>query len=65
MRKKQAALLAFFCGISIFFIKLAAFFVSNSVALLSDALESIINIMASGLMVFSISISVRDPDKNH
>ena len=65
MRKKQAALLALFCGIIIFFLKITAFFVSNSVALLSDALESIINIMASGLMVFSISISERDPDKNH
>ena len=65
MRKKQAALIALLCGIAIFFLKIVAFFVSNSVALLSDALESIINIMASGLMVFSISISERDPDKNH
>ncbi|MBK5133746.1 cation transporter [Candidatus Bathyarchaeota archaeon] len=65
MRKKQAAIIAILCGIVIFFLKMAAFFVSNSVALLSDALESIINIMASGLMFFSISISERDPDQNH
>jgi cation diffusion facilitator family transporter len=65
MRKKQGAILALVCGIVIFFLKIAAFFVSNSVALLSDALESIINIAASGLMFFSISISDQDPDQNH
>ena len=65
MRKKQAAIIALICGIGIFLLKLFAFFVSNSIALLSDALESIINILASGLMFFSISISDRDPDKSH
>ena len=65
MRKKQVATIALICGVGIFFLKLAAYFVSNSVALLSDALESIINILASGLMFFSISISETDPDQNH
>jgi len=65
MRKKQAAIIALVCGIAIFFLKIAAFYVSNSVALLSDALESIINIVASGLMFFSISISEKAPDQSH
>ena len=65
MRKKHAATIALTCGIGIFFLKLAAFFVSNSVALLSDALESIVNILASALMFFSISISERAPDQSH
>ncbi|MEJ2113850.1 MAG: cation diffusion facilitator family transporter [Flavobacteriaceae bacterium] len=65
MRKKQAASIALICGVGIFFLKLAAFFVSNSVALLSDALESIINILASALMFFSIHLSDRDPDETH
>ena len=65
MRKKQAATIALICGVGIFLLKLFAFFVSNSVALLSDALESIINILASGLMFFSIFISDRDPDQSH
>jgi len=65
MRKKQAAIIAVVCGIVIFFLKIAAFFLSNSVALLSDALESIINILASGLMFFSLSISEKDPDQKH
>ena len=65
MRKKQAAIIALVCGIAIFVLKLSAFFVSNSVALLSDALESIINIVASGIMFVSISISERDPYQSH
>jgi len=65
MEKKQVALIALVCGIAIFGIKLVAYFISNSVALLSDALESIVNIAASGLMLFSVCISERAPDSNH
>jgi len=65
MEKKQAAVIAIFCGITIFGIKLVAYFISNSVALLSDALESIVNIAASGLMLFSVCVSERAPDSSH
>jgi cation diffusion facilitator family transporter len=65
MKKKQAALIALICGVAIFGIKLVAYFVSNSVALLSDALESIVNIAASALMLFSVCISERAPDSSH
>jgi cation diffusion facilitator family transporter len=65
MEKKQVAILAVICGIIIFCIKLVAYFISNSVALLSDALESIVNIAASGLMLFSVCISERAPDSSH
>jgi cation diffusion facilitator family transporter len=65
MNKKQAAVTALVCGIAIFAIKLVAYFVSNSVALLSDALESIVNIAASALMLLSVCISERAPDSSH
>ena len=65
MKKKQAALITLICGIAIFGIKLVAYSVSNSVALLSDALESIVNIAASGLMFFSVCVSERAPDSSH
>ena len=65
MRKRQAAYIALFGGITILFIKLLAFYVSNSVALLSDALESIVNIAASGLMLFSVWVSEKPPDESH
>jgi cation diffusion facilitator family transporter len=65
MRKRQAALIAIFGGAAVLIIKLAAYFVSNSVALLSDALESIVNIAASGLMLFSVWVSEMPADENH
>jgi cation diffusion facilitator family transporter len=65
MRKRQAALVAIFGGVVILFIKLLAYFVSNSVALLSDALESIVNIVASGLMLFSVWLSEKPADDSH
>ncbi|MEJ2242148.1 MAG: cation diffusion facilitator family transporter [Candidatus Bathyarchaeota archaeon] len=65
MEKKEAAILALIFGFTIFGIKLVAYFISNSVALLSDALESIVNIAASGLMLFSVCISERAPDSDH
>lgn len=65
MEKKQAAIVAIVCGVAIFGIKLVAYFLSNSVALLSDALESIVNIAASGLMLFSVCVSEKAPDSKH
>ncbi len=65
MQKKQIALIAILGGIIIFLIKLSAYFISNSVALLSDALESIVNIAASGLMFFSVWLSEKPADASH
>jgi len=47
MGKREAATAAVVGGLAIFVIKLLAYFMSGSVALLSDALESIVNIAAS------------------
>ena len=65
MQKRQVALVALFGGIIILLVKLLAYFVSNSVALLSDALESIVNIAASGLMLFSVWLSEKPADDSH
>jgi cation diffusion facilitator family transporter len=65
MQKKQIALLAIIGGVVVFFVKIAAYLVSNSVALLSDALESIVNIAASGLMFFSVWLSEKPADESH
>ena len=65
MQKKQAALIAITGGVVIFGIKLLAYFLSNSVALLSDALESIVNIAASALMFFSVRISEKAADEDY
>ncbi len=58
-------MIAIIGGSLIFSLKLAAFLVTDSVALLSDALESIINIVASIMMLISIRIAMVPEDVNH
>ncbi|MCJ7635828.1 cation diffusion facilitator family transporter [Candidatus Bathyarchaeota archaeon] len=65
MQKRRAAYIALLGGVTILLVKLLAYFVSNSVALLSDALESIVNIAASGLMLFSVWVSEKPADESH
>lgn len=46
-------------------VKFAAYEVTGSAAVLSDALESIVNVMASGFALFSVTLSARPPDASH
>jgi len=65
MDKRGIAATAIVGGVAIFGIKLYSYYISGSVALLSDALESIVNIVASIMMYISIRISEQPPDDNH
>jgi cation diffusion facilitator family transporter len=65
MDKRGIAATAIVGGMVIFGIKLYSYYISGSVALLSDALESIVNIVASIMMYMSIRISEQPPDDNH
>jgi len=58
-------MLAIAGGIFILILKLLAYLVSDSVALLSDAMESIINIVASIMMLTALIISAQKEDENH
>lgn len=65
MDKRGIAVTAIVGGVAIFGIKLYSYYISGSVALLSDALESIVNIVASIMMYMSVRISEQPPDDNH
>ncbi len=65
MDKRGIAATAIVGGVAIFGIKLYTYYISGSVALLSDALESIVNILASIMMYMSVRISEQPPDDNH
>jgi len=65
MEKRGIAVTAIVGGVAIFGIKLYSYYISGSVALLSDALESIVNILASIMMYMSVRISEQPPDDNH
>ena len=65
MDKKAIAVVAISGGIFIFCLKLVAYFLSNSVALLSDALESIVNIVASIMLFFAVWVAEKPVDRSH
>lgn len=52
-------------GLLVLGLKSAAYLVTGSVALLSDALESIINVAASAAALVALRISARPADDNH
>jgi cation diffusion facilitator family transporter len=46
-------------------VKLAAFYITNSVAILTDALEGIVNVVAGFLGLYSLYISAKPRDADH
>lgn len=46
-------------------LKAGAYWLTNSVGLLSDALESLVNVVAAGVAMAMISIASRPPDDDH
>ncbi len=52
-------------SLAVLLLKLLAWWLTGSVALLSDALESIVNVAAALLAYFAVQISGRPPDKKH
>ena len=62
---QRVAIHAVIAGLLITLLKFTAFGLTNSVAILSDAVESIINIVAAGFMLYSLWLSNRPADKDH
>ena len=52
-------------GFSMFVAKIGAYFLTGSAAIFSDAAESVVHIMATGMALFSIILSNKPPDESH
>ncbi|SMO92623.1 cation diffusion facilitator family transporter [Ruegeria faecimaris] len=52
-------------SIAVLALKLLAWWLTGSVALLSDAMESVVNVVAALLAFFAVSIGGKPPDDNH
>ena len=52
-------------GVSLFVIKIVAWYLTNSVAILTDALESVINVIAGFIGLYSLYLSAQPRDANH
>lgn len=65
VEKKRAAYLSLAIGFLMFFLKVFAFIITGSSAILSDAIESIVHIFATSIAFVSLLISLRPPDESH
>jgi len=62
---RRAAFIAFTIALLLLATKFVAFFLTGSKAVLSDAIESIINVVTGFFLVISIRVSTRPVDANH
>lgn len=60
-----AVRLSFLIGIFMLLIKTYAYYITNSTAILSDAAESVIHILAVGFAAYSMWLSLKPPDEDH
>lgn len=63
--KLKIQLVILLLGVGLMAIKFAAYFLTQSNAILSDALESIINVTAGAFALFSIWVSQKPKDEDH
>lgn len=63
--KVRAAVLSLATGVGILALKVAAYLVTGSVALLSDAAESVVNVIAANIALISLVVAVWPPDDRH
>lgn len=63
--KQKLILFSLILGLIISASKFYAYFVSNSITLLTDALESLINVVASSFALYSVYLSAQPKDFNH
>ncbi|MDP1879376.1 MAG: cation diffusion facilitator family transporter [Parachlamydiaceae bacterium] len=62
---KNAMRLSFWIGVLMLFIKGYAYYITSSVAIFSDAAETIIHIIAVGFAYYSMRLSLKPPDADH
>ncbi len=65
MSVKKAAKISLFFNIFLFLIKAFAGFISNSIAVISDAVNSLTDIISSSAVIYSVKVSQKQPDEDH
>lgn len=63
--KKKAALISLIIGFIMFAGKMGAYLMTHSAAILSDALESVVHIIATSFAFYSLYLSLKPPDKKY
>jgi len=63
--KLKAAKISLIVGATLLAVKFAAYFITDSTAIFSDAAESVINVVASIVALYSVVLSSKPADKDH
>ena len=61
----RAALLSVAVSLVLLALKFVAYFFTDSAAILSDAAESVVNVLAANVALFSLVVAARPPDEGH
>lgn len=61
----RAGVVSLAVGSAILALKLLAWLLTGSTALLADAAESVVNVLAAAILTYSLAVSARPPDANH
>lgn len=63
--RRFAARLSMGIGLLMLLGKASAYFITGSAAILSDALESVVHVAATGMALFSVTLSAKPADRSH
>jgi len=63
--ERRAAILSLALGVVLLGVKFAAYYLTSSAAIFSDALENIVNVLAAAFALYSIWLAHRPADKEH
>ncbi len=63
--KKKAAWISLIIGVGMFISKMAAYLLTGSSAIFSDAAESVVHVAATSMALYSIYLSAKPADENH
>ncbi|MGQ0571719.1 MAG: cation diffusion facilitator family transporter [Armatimonadota bacterium] len=63
--KVRAAVVSLAASVAILVLKVAAYTITGSIALLSDAAETIVNVVAANITLISLLVAVQPPDERH
>jgi cation diffusion facilitator family transporter len=63
--KKRAAIISLLVGMGMFVFKIGAYIITGSAAIFSDAAESVVHVMATGMALYSIILSSKPADESH
>lgn len=63
--RRRASIWSLVIACVVFIAKFAGFLATGSTAIMSDALESVVNIAAAALLIYGIRVSDKPPDEEH